>query len=1041
MKKIGLLFLLLSYNDSLYAAVNIHRDTNTLSESSVIIDGSGNLIITDKNDGISNDQLTLQNNNGHLRITDPFQTFSVSGKGVSLVNSHTVDVSLSSFTGGLIIDTKLGNDVLNFDSDLILSGEQKIQVRGITTLNQNARISFVDGEVDYQVSDAINFSQHAALNGSGSGDVIFTSIGDLNIDGTVQNTLSKQKGRIILQGGDEGEVRIAGSIDASASDGGIGGVVHVLGQKVGLFDSAKIDVSGKDAGTVLLGGDLNGQNDNIQNAEFTYVSENAVIKADGGHYSGGHGNGGQIIVFAENTTRVFGSISAKGGFVQGDGGLVETSGMLGFHVENAPDTSAMYGEAGQWLIDPYNITIGFAVNNAISGASPFTPSASGANLNISTLMSALNLGNVIIDTAGAGIEDGDITLNGDLDFASATASNDLILNADGDIFINGSILNSSAIPVNKLDDLNLNADRNNDGIGDVVFNDNLFSQLQIDISGDLTIGSDTQDVKFENVFGGLIFANNIDIGSGTSTADRIDGEVIFKPGDDGFDVYVFSNTLDIFANGDVDLDASGTSNRVEITSFSSQRIFADDVIINAGGSGQTGFAVTSVACTQEFNTGGDLNLDVATGNQDAVVTSAGSQDLTIRGTLSLQSNANAVSKVTSNGNQTIATGVANPGLTSIDLNGTTAGRVSLISSLSTQNINTNGGSLIVDLANVQSAGIGSITTGKLDFSRGLIDLSGGTFTIDGAPTDSTIYGVFNAQFLDVMLVNDSGSTINHNTGSLILTNSTFNNLGTFNNQGGTLQLDVSTFNNNATANLSSGAFDLNLAHFVNEGTFNWSGSPADIGLDSDSTWINNISGIINDSATSSFTSPASNFVNNGTYNNNSGVTALNTNFENNGTVTSGGTGMLQVNGNLSSNGDFNLEDRLDISGNASLNSGTLNSTGDITVAGNWTTAAGVNTNMPTSGGQLILDGNTLQTVTQNDLSLGSIIVNNTGVAMPTVRWNDAIASQGTVTLNDVAVSLNAGGTITNNLTMTSASRIFSSLQINSLSTFDALSIG
>lgn len=839
----------------------------------------------------------------------------------------------------------------------------------------------------------------------------------INHDGISRATGAvNKKGRIILSGGDKGEVRVAGTLDASAEEAGAaGGEVHVLGQKVGLFEDAKIDVSGEDAGTVLLGGDKKGQNEEIQNAEFAYVSEDAEIKADGGK----NGDGGKVIVFAEDTAMVLGKLSAKGGSEFGDGGFIETSGLKGLHVENAPDTSAANGEAGEWLIDPYNITIGFSVNNAISGASPFSPSATGANLNITTLLTALNLGNVTIDTAGAGIEDGDIMLNGDLDFAGATASNDLTFDADGDIFINGSIYNSSAIPVNKLDDLTLNADRNNDGVGDVILNDNGFSQLQIDIAGDLSIGSNTQDVKFENEFGGSITAYNIDIGSGISVTDRIDGEVIIKPGTDGFDVIIQSNTLDIFANGDVELDASGTGNKVEITTTNTQRIFADDVIINSGGNGQTGFVVTSATGTQEFDTGGDFNLEASGsfgGGQDAVVTSAGSQDLTIRGHLRLKSNANGISKITSGGNQTIATGVSNPGLTSIELEGTTAGKESLLTAGGTQDINANGGRLEIDKGKIQSTGTSSVTVGNLDFTEGLIDLSGGMFTINGAAIASTINGIFNTQFSDATIINTAGSTINHTGGSFILNNSTLNNQGTFNNQGGTLRLDSSTFNNTSTASLSNGTFDLNNSSFNNTGTFNWSGSGTDIDLDSNSSFITNASSIINDSASSSFTSPLSNFVNNGTYNKTLGTTIFNTNFENTGTVTSGGGTTLQINGDLTSNGDLNLASRLDVSRDVLLNAGTLNTTSDITVARNWITLAGVSTNLTTSGARVIFDGNASQTVVQNGVQLGDVTVNNASAATPVVTWNDAMALQGDFTVVDGAVELQAGGSVAGDVT-------------------------
>ena len=86
-----------------------------VAETSINLDTSGNLTITDANGGTSNDMLTLSINGTNLRITDPNNTLSASGVGVTSVNSNTVDVALSNFTGNLIIDTQSGTDILNFN--------------------------------------------------------------------------------------------------------------------------------------------------------------------------------------------------------------------------------------------------------------------------------------------------------------------------------------------------------------------------------------------------------------------------------------------------------------------------------------------------------------------------------------------------------------------------------------------------------------------------------------------------------------------------------------------------------------------------------------------------------------------------------------------------------------------------------------------------------------------------------------------------------------------------------------------------------------
>jgi len=98
-------------------------------------------------------------------------------------------------------------------------------------------------------------------------------------------------------------------LDASGTAAGErGGHIQVTGNKVGLFDGASVDASGSTrGGTVLIGGDTQGRNPGIHNAQATYVAPTVTIKAD----ALDTGNGGKIVVWSDEMTRFEGSISAR----------------------------------------------------------------------------------------------------------------------------------------------------------------------------------------------------------------------------------------------------------------------------------------------------------------------------------------------------------------------------------------------------------------------------------------------------------------------------------------------------------------------------------------------------------------------------------------------------------------------------------------------------------------------------------------------------------------------------------------------------------
>jgi len=237
----------------------------------------------------------------------------------------------------------------------------------------------------------------------------------VNNSGVIKATgFSSLNGEIVLQGG---TTLNSGTLDATSTTGN-GGTVHMLGQHVGVVDSGSINVSGATGGgTILVGGDYQGKNTSIENAEVTYVGAQTTLKADATQ----NGNGGKVIVWADDTTRAYGSISAQGGVLGGDGGFVETSGHRYLDINGARvNTLALHGLTGNWLLDPYDITISNTTPitnniNTNTGSGNFTASPSTITPSYildSDIVDELTRNNVIIQTVAGGSGNGNITASG-----------------------------------------------------------------------------------------------------------------------------------------------------------------------------------------------------------------------------------------------------------------------------------------------------------------------------------------------------------------------------------------------------------------------------------------------------------------------------------------------------------------------------------------------------------------------------------------------------------------------------------------------------
>jgi filamentous hemagglutinin family protein len=219
-------------------------------------------------------------------------------------------------------------------------------------------------------------------------------------------------------------------LSAQAASGLLGGVVK---------NSGSISATGlvNDGGTIRLSA-----SHKIELAPTSRISADAAPSSAG--------NGGRIDIItdlanATGITQVDGSISAKGGEQGGDGGFVDTSAArLDIGENTLVTTGAAMGNAGTWLLDPYDITIEgpSGTTSGTAYADSFTAGATSTIL-ASSISASLNAGsNVTISTGTTAANTvGSITVNGPITWSTAKT---LTLSANYNININAAIMASAA---------------------------------------------------------------------------------------------------------------------------------------------------------------------------------------------------------------------------------------------------------------------------------------------------------------------------------------------------------------------------------------------------------------------------------------------------------------------------------------------------------------------------------------------------------------------------------------------------------------------
>ena len=401
--------------------------------------------------GLVASTLNLSNDdflNNRMRFTDGAGAGSVVNQG-SITGGNVYLVGKSVSNEGLIASPNgevvlaAGNSV-----ELVNPGTPNLRVEIVAPDNEARNLGTISAEAGRIGIYAGLIKQGGTLNASSAvsegGKILLKATQNTTLEAGSQTTASGATGgTIAIQSGDT--TLVAGDIAATGSTGN-GGTVHVLGNKVGLIDAASIDASGATGGgTVLVGGDYQGKNPDVQNAYRTYVGSEATIKAD----ALTSGDGGKVIVWADDATRFYGDISARGGAIEGNGGFVEVSGKQWLDYRGSVDTRAPNGSAGTLLLDPSDITISNAATNGSDGGFSsgeyFAFGGSVTNIAWNDIVNELDSTNVIIKTSNISSGSGGF---GDINILTASpdlsSTNTLELHAERNIVVGGSITNLQA---------------------------------------------------------------------------------------------------------------------------------------------------------------------------------------------------------------------------------------------------------------------------------------------------------------------------------------------------------------------------------------------------------------------------------------------------------------------------------------------------------------------------------------------------------------------------------------------------------------------
>ena len=553
-----------------------------------------------------------------LNIADPDFLNGVlrfQGDSQAAIENHTKNISGEQFVA--LLGQKIEN-VGNIQAGQVIAAAASEVVvdnayGGSISVDINGLLGSVDnrGNLDASVQNGVNSGSivikgdHVAHSGKAKAKV------NNNFDGGYINFYGEhevitEKDSFIEAKGDEGIVGVSsgengttllhGTIEASGNDlGQEGGEVHILGNRIGVLNEAKIDVSGHDGGgTVLIGGDYQGSNPDIRNASRTYISPETSIKADALKT----GDGGDVIVWSEETTGFYGDISARGGAESGDGGFIEISGKKALDYNGFANVLSPAGKNGTVLFDPINGVISDADGAEGPGINPgevlYSDIAADEPWNVTPDQLNTVAGNIVLQFNNDLIIEDDVVLTTPGATFTAEAGDDIIINAG---------ISTNAGPIM----LTANHPRG--------------SEADTGTSGSITMASGTE-ISSGNQSVTLRAQGNISLAAVSTTGDvtitSTSGSVIDI---NGTDINLKANNVRLDSNGEINLDTTIASVDASTTGVGNIDLTETDAIIlrdvdTTDGSitvvaGDTITAIDAESLTDAD--GNDINLEATSG--------------------------------------------------------------------------------------------------------------------------------------------------------------------------------------------------------------------------------------------------------------------------------------------------------------------------------------------------------------------------------------------------------------------------------------------
>jgi filamentous hemagglutinin family protein len=308
--------------------------------------------------------------------------------GGTLRHSGTIQAQTATLEGGKVVLRALGNVTIERDgasgSTPVISANGGVSAGGVAQNGGNIRIESTQGNVSIGSGSAISANAGLApqinaqnmpspLANARGGAIEIIANGSVNAQaGSTISATGHPGGTIRIYGGLD--VRVGASINASApsqgaadaastaqlialqgGDAHTGGSIQILSPNfVSLESGAQLVASGDaGGGTILVGGDYQGANLEITNALNTNVSKDVLLEAS----ARVQGDGGRIVVWADNNAYFGGNLVAKGGEQGGNGGFGETSGKNALYFRGRADLGARRGRTGTLLLDPAEILI------------------------------------------------------------------------------------------------------------------------------------------------------------------------------------------------------------------------------------------------------------------------------------------------------------------------------------------------------------------------------------------------------------------------------------------------------------------------------------------------------------------------------------------------------------------------------------------------------------------------------------------------------------------------------------------------------------